>query len=401
MTPRRHAPDPGAVIGQRRRRTPISASRGAYAALRSTGFTEWLVSLPDGGLELISRTTSNLHHLSHGYHIHSGDLARLTAAYEAARADGEPFDLDCRICDGRGGSRYTHCWFGIRFITRGANGPRLIMLERPLFAASVQRGPAAHEADRHLAQDRAEDRERESELFAFVAHQLRSPITTIMGNGHLLHFREHDLSRSQRHQALDDLVESTHRLNTLLDDLLRFAKIADVSRSGEQPAPVAVPEVVSHVVHRHAKADPARPVRFSAPAALPAAWGTIGYVDQIVDNLLTNARKYSASGASVDVVLESDGDRVIVRVLDRGVGIDPGDAERIFMPFYRSARVRGLAEGSGIGLAVCKRMVEALGGSISAHPRPDGGTEFVVALRRAAANPAPGGIAPDQGRAIA
>jgi signal transduction histidine kinase len=370
-------------------------------ALRSTGFTEWLCSLPDGGLELISRTTSNLRHLNRDYHIHSDDLARLTAAYEAARADAGAFDLDCRICDGRGRSHQTHCWFGIRFTTR-ANGPRLIMLERPLFAAAVEREHPAHDADRHVAEDREEDRQRESELFAFIAHQLRSPITTIMGNAHLLRFREHDLSRSQRRQALNDLVESTHRLNNLLDDLLRFANIADVSRSGEQPAPVAVPEVVTHVVHRHAKADPSRPVRFAAPSVLPPAWGTVGYIDQIVDNLVTNARKYSPTGAPVDVALESDDDRVVVRVQDRGIGIDPGDAERIFMPFYRSARVSGLAEGSGIGLAVCKRMVEALGGSISVHPRPGGGTEFIVALRRAPASvAASAGGTLDQARTIA
>ncbi len=135
---------------------------------------------------------------------------------------------------------------------------------------------------------------------------------------------------------------------------------------------------------------------------MPPAWGTVGYIDQIVDNLVTNARKYSPTGAPVDVALESEDDRVVVRVQDRGIGIDPGDAERIFMPFFRSTRVSGLAEGSGIGLAVCKRMVEALGGSISAHPRPGGGAEFIVALRRApASGAASAGVALDQDRTIA
>jgi signal transduction histidine kinase len=80
----------------------------------------------------------------------------------------------------------------------------------------------------------------------------------------------------------------------------------------------------------------------------------------------------------------------VVRVLDRGIGIEPGEAERLFSPFYRADAAAGRAAGMGIGLTVCKRLVDAQGGRIWASPRPDSGAEFGFALP-AVDDEAPGG----------
>jgi signal transduction histidine kinase len=105
------------------------------------------------------------------------------------------------------------------------------------------------------------------------------------------------------------------------------------------------------------------------------------YVEQTVRNLLSNAAKYGGAGSVVEVVLETSEDEVAVRVLDDGPGIDAGEAERVFDLFYRSPRTSVATAGAGIGLFVCARLVQAMGGRIWARPRPAGGAEVGFALR--------------------
>ena len=100
-------------------------------------------------------------------------------------------------------------------------------------------------------------------------------------------------------------------------------------------------------------------------------------------NLLTNAAKYAESGRLIEITVEHGDLESIVRVLDRGAGIDPAEAERLFEIDYRSPRTQGLAQGSGIGLFVARWLVESMGGRIWARPRAGGGSEFGFSLRSA------------------
>jgi two-component system sensor histidine kinase KdpD len=105
------------------------------------------------------------------------------------------------------------------------------------------------------------------------------------------------------------------------------------------------------------------------------------FVEQIVHNLLGNAAKYGPAAGPIDVIVDGLDGWPRVRVLDRGPGVDPAEAERLFELFYRSERTSRVA-GSGIGLFVAKRLVEAIGGTIWAKPRDDGpGAEFGFCLQ--------------------
>jgi signal transduction histidine kinase len=360
-----------------RQRALVSPARAAFLALRSTGFRLWLCSIGDGALQLVSGAGTQGQASDLG-HIHADDMALVSSRYQAALIGNLPFDLECRISDSHGAFHLSRCWFGLR-LGRGGDEERIIMIEKPL---GEQLDPEGQQPQ-PLRTKLEHDDDHDAEFLAFIAHQLRSPVTTIMGNAHLLRFRTRDLTQAQRRQALEDLVDSTDHLCRLLDDLLRLTGVVEVSRSDDQVDAVSLPEIVADVLLRHAKLDPHRVLRLTEPASLPAVRGSSGYVDQIVDNLITNARKYSPADTPIDILLESDSDHVRVRVLDRGAGLDATEAERIFAPFYRSARVSGFAEGSGIGLAVCRRLARALGGLITAQPRPGGGSEFVLTLRRA------------------
>jgi signal transduction histidine kinase len=124
-------------------------------------------------------------------------------------------------------------------------------------------------------------------------------------------------------------------------------------------------------------------VQFDAriPAGLPTVIGDRTYVEQVLRNLLSNAAKYGGAGSTVEVIVEPDGGELAVRVLDDGPGIDPVEAGRLFELFYRSPSTAVTIAGAGIGLFVCARLVDAMGGRIWARPRPTGGSEFGFALR--------------------
>jgi signal transduction histidine kinase len=101
-----------------------------------------------------------------------------------------------------------------------------------------------------------------------------------------------------------------------------------------------------------------------------------GYLELVIDNLLANAEKYSPSDAPITVQLQRTDEEVRVRILDLGAGIDPSDVDRLFEPFFRSQATSQRASGMGIGLAVCKRIIESQGGRVWARPRADAGSEF-------------------------
>jgi signal transduction histidine kinase len=114
---------------------------------------------------------------------------------------------------------------------------------------------------------------------------------------------------------------------------------------------------------------------------LPPVAGDLTYVEQVVRNLLANAMKYGGPSATARIEAEAREGEVEVRVLDRGAGIDPAEAARLFELFYRSPAVSRTISGSGIGLFVCARLIEAMGGRIWTRNRPGGGAEFGFSLR--------------------
>ena len=124
-------------------------------------------------------------------------------------------------------------------------------------------------------------------------------------------------------------------------------------------------------------------VRFEAliPANLPAVQGDQTYVEQVVRNLLSNAAKYGGDADRILVVVDATDEEASVRVLDEGPGFSAEEAENLFELFYRSPSTARKASGAGIGLFVCRRLVEAMSGRMWARPRPTGGAEFGFVLK--------------------
>ncbi len=213
-----------------------------------------------------------------------------------------------------------------------------------------------------------------------LSHELRTPITTIMVGVDLLRHSD-GIGRSARSRGLlADIDADATRLNRIVADLLVLTRSerGALDTSGE---PVLVQRIVADVVDRERAAWPDVQIILGESGDLEPVEAEPTYVEQIVRNYVSNAIKYGRSpGKPIEITVNRKGRMVEVRVLDRGVGFAPGEAERLFTLFYRNPKVVAAAPGAGIGLYVCRLLAEAMKGSAWARPRPGGGAEFGFSL---------------------
>jgi K+-sensing histidine kinase KdpD len=237
------------------------------------------------------------------------------------------------------------------------------------------------------AQERQANALREA-FIGVISHELRTPITTIYGLSKMLRQRLNTLAPEVRDQLIGDVEAESDRLYRLVEDLLVLSR-AERGRVEIATDPIVLTHILRRAIDGEATRWPTREFSLEADRHVPLVLGEETYVEQAVRNLLTNAAKYSEADTLITVRVEPADEEVVVRVLDEGIGIDPDDAERVFDLFYRSARASRQAAGAGIGLFVCRQLVEAMGGRIWARPREVAGTEVGFAL------PAQAEVGPD------
>ena len=214
-------------------------------------------------------------------------------------------------------------------------------------------------------------------FLSVLSHELRTPVTSIYGYAKVLQ-RPSRVDRPA--ELLQDIEAESERLYRMVEDLLALSHVE--AGMGVDVEPLLVQHLVGPLVASEATRWPHVQFREELPAALPAVFGDRTHVEQVIRNLLSNAAKYSASSSSpsVTVTARPGQGEVEIRVLDRGIGIMPDEAERLFHLFYRSPSTSRVASGAGIGLFVCRGLVHAMGGRIWAAPRDGGGSEFGFSL---------------------
>lgn len=223
--------------------------------------------------------------------------------------------------------------------------------------------------------------ELKNTFLGMAAHDLRNPLSTIRLIASVLRDKTFPISEEERGALLDDIVQQTEHMLTLLNDLLDVSRI-EAGRLELRREPLAVTDFVRQIVERHAQLASSkgtvvtlRRVEEGMLIADPAR------LRQVLDNLISNAVKYSPPGSTVwvDVCPEQDGWRFAVQ--DQGPGIAPADREKLFTDFARlSARPTGGEKSTGLGLAITRRMVEAHGGIIDVDSTPGQGATFWVWL---------------------
>lgn len=233
----------------------------------------------------------------------------------------------------------------------------------------------------------AADRERlqglvdaKDEFLNIISHELRTPLTIIRGNAAiLLRPPKAGDDADGRHAALSDIAAESERISTILDNLLFLARPELDTVAFTEPCNVI--RLAERAAADHLRRFPARTLKVEYDEQSTVVAECVdGYVNQILQNLLSNAEKYSPQDRAVVVSIEPRGAEVRISVLDSGDGFTADEPSQIFEPFFRIKDDRSRRPGVGIGLAVCKRLVEAMGGSIWATSRPEGGAEVGFSL---------------------
>jgi two-component system sensor histidine kinase KdpD len=225
-------------------------------------------------------------------------------------------------------------------------------------------------------------------LLDSLSHDLRTPLSSIAGAATSLRALGDKMSPSERLELLSSIEEETARLARFVANLLDMSRIEAGGLKVNRDL-VSVADIVQGAVERSRKAFPTQPVRVSLAPNLPFVRGDDKLLEQVLFNLLDNAHKY-AGDTGANIHARQAGAEIVLTVTDEGPGVKPAELERIFEKFYRGGRSDGRKAGTGLGLSICRRLVEAMGGTIVAQSPAvrRRGTRIVVRLPAAQATPA-------------
>jgi two-component system sensor histidine kinase KdpD len=244
-----------------------------------------------------------------------------------------------------------------------------------LIGSALERTQLADEARR--ATLRAETEQLRNALLSSVSHDLRTPLAVVTGATTALLDENGPRDEASRRDLIETARDEAERLNRLVGNLLDMTRLeAGALKVRKEPQPIE--EVVGSALNRMEDRLRGRDVHTSVPRDLPLVPLDPALIEQVLVNLLENATKYTPPGSPIDVSVHSNDDEVLVEVADRGPGVAPENAERVFDKFYRAREGEG--GGVGLGLTICRGIVSAHGGRIWVEPRPGGGALFRFTL---------------------
>jgi len=230
---------------------------------------------------------------------------------------------------------------------------------------------ATLEAQRELAR-------MQDEFVSTVSHELRTPLGFIKGYTTTLLRNDAEWDSAARLEFLKIIDEEADRLRELIDNLLDSSRLESGTLSMTLE-PVRLSTLLRDTVSRAQALYPGMPLRIDVPDELPIMQVDATRLSQVLDNLLSNADKY-AQGAEVSVSARVEGPAVVVRVRDLGPGIPPQHQARLFERFFRVPGAKSMIRGTGLGLYICRKIVEAHGGEILVESVAGGGTCFAFSL---------------------
>lgn len=301
-----------------------------------------------------------------------GERLKITAAREETHFDHA------------GGRTFLPLRMGVRCVgALGLAGPPNAIMSRQtldalgtLVAIAIERAHALEELSKAEG-DRQSERLRTA-LVDSVAHELRTPLTSIKASVTTL-LAKTDLADAQRRELLTVIEEESDRLNHLVEEASEMARLdaGEIELSLESGA---IRPVIDAALERAKPLLAGRPVEVKVPGNTPAVIMDSERVQEVLLQLLENASKYSPAGSLIEVGAEANGKFSTVSVADRGPGIDEAEQALIFDKFYRGREQQYEVQGTGMGLAIAKAIVEAHGGTIGVTSQVGRGSVFHFTL---------------------
>lgn len=348
--------------------------------------------------------------------IHPDDRERMRALFRQVATDGCGTRAEYRLVDGQGATRHVESQSNV--VCGGSGLLRVVVVSRDVterrrmeealsglnrelesrieartaqlsaakgqLEGTVAELQAAHAELRAREEDARRALERARELhelkLRFVSmtnHEFRTPLTTILSAADLLRTYDSRFSGAERLEILDDIRGAVGRMTEMLDQVLTISR-SDAGRLEFRPEPQDVVAFARELLGSMGKADLGNHrFVFESDAAEATRPFDARLLTLILQNLLSNAAKYSPHGCRITLRVAGDDAATRIEVADEGIGIPEADQPNLFKTFFRGSNV-GRIPGTGLGLAIVKRAVQRHGGSIACHSAPGAGARFTV-----------------------
>ena len=240
----------------------------------------------------------------------------------------------------------------------------------------------ARQREQSLMRQLREADRTKTEFVSMLAHELRGPMTTIMGFGYTLRDQADALPEQKRADVLNIIIREVERLSRMVTDLLDVARMESGTVAYDLE-PMALDELMRSIIEVHSSLRAQHFVELEIEEDLPKVLGDKDRISQVLINLLTNATRYSPEATTVTARAArlEDSDEVVVSITDEGIGIAPQDQERVFEKFSMLPKPGWTKKGTGLGLFITKGIVEAHGGRLWIESEVAKGTTFKFTLR--------------------
>ncbi|MDY7101862.1 MAG: PAS domain-containing sensor histidine kinase [Actinomycetota bacterium] len=232
---------------------------------------------------------------------------------------------------------------------------------------------------RNISRQKALDAAR-TMFFAATSHELKTPLTVIRSFAEWLADQEGPVDAERYGMAVRAIADGAGELNQLVEKILLSAR-SEAGRLDLHLQPIDLRGLAREVAHRF-DVPGRHDVALELPDEVARAQGDVQAVRTVLGQLMENAVKYSPDGGTITLGISAGDDGVTVRVTDEGIGLQPGEGEYLFVPFYQgeTRSTRHIKGGVGLGLSIVRRLIEAMGGTVGADGVPNEGSTFWFTL---------------------
>jgi two-component system sensor histidine kinase KdpD len=245
-------------------------------------------------------------------------------------------------------------------------------------ALAIERDRLTLESDK--ARIEAETERIRSTLLSSISHDLRTPLAVIAGASSSLVHGSDALNEQTRRELLETIYKESDQLTRLVENILRMTQLSSSDPAALDKEWQPLEELVASALARLERTIGTRPVRVDLPAEVLLVHVDGILIEQALVNLLDNACRHTPPEAPVEIRAWQEGRKTIVEIADRGPGLAPGEEQRVFERFQRGVGAKVDSRGAGLGLAICRAIMDAHHGRISARNREGGGAIFRLEL---------------------